>query len=940
MKYTLDWNEYASKARQAVAEGCVLLKNDKQALPIKKESKVALFGRIQFNYYKSGTGSGGMVNAPYVVSILDALKEENIELNQELLATYEKWIEKNPIDKGKGWAAEPWCQKEMELSDDLVSSIASQSDEAVIIIGRTAGEDQDNSATEGSYLLTALEADMIKKVSKYFEKTVVVLNVGNIIDMKWVDEFSPEAVLYAWQGGIEGGHGVADVLMGRVNPCGKLADTIAYDYRDYPSTANFNKDKEKFDRGAAGLYKHNGTVAIEDADIYEEDIYVGYRYFETAAREKVMYPFGFGMSFTKFNIDASFSLLEDDRVKIDAIVRNTGTCEGKEVVQIYCEPPQGKLCKPVRNLVAYGKTYALNPGEEQSLSWTIDMTKVASYDDGGYTGYANSYVLEAGEYAFYAGSDVRSASKIGGFSLADMVVVEQLSEALAPVQAFDRMVIDLQGGIADIGKQPVPTRTIDLNRRIADKRPESRPFSGDKGYKFIDVANKRVSIEDFIDQLSDVELIQMTRGEGMSSNKVTPGIAGSYGGVTKRLKEHFGMPVAGLSDGPSGIRMDCGAEAFAMPNGTSLACTFNQELVEELYSQAAGEIRFNKIDSLLGPGINIHRNPLNGRNFEYFSEDPYLTGSMAVAVLKGLHSKGVTGTIKHFAANNREFDRNFANSIVSQRALREIYLKGFEMAVKEAGAYNIMTTYGLINGIYTAGNYDLNTTVLRDEWGFDGVTMTDWWARIGEDGESGTIQQTGLMIRAQNDLYEVTADSESNANNDDSEEMLKKGVITRGELLRNARNIVSSLLKTPVADRLINGEDDILELNRPKSSRPDPKIMPAKEYTSGELELDVSQMVTSAGSVNQFPIRINGKGQYGLRMKLKSDLSELSQTSMSISVNNLLVSTLTVHGTDGKWIEKEAEFEVFVSIDNYVDIAFAQTGIDIGAITVTLKKSF
>ena len=257
------------------------------------------------------------------------------------------------------------------------------------------------------------------------------------------------------------------------------------------------------------------------------------------------------------------------------------------------------------------------------------------------------------------------------------------------------------------------------------------------------------------------------------------------------------------------------------------------------------------------------------------------------------------------------------------------------MAVREAGAYNIMSTYGQINGTYTASNYDLNTTILRNEWGFDGIVMTDWWARMGDDGKPGSIQETGFMIRSQNDVYEVTSDSQSNANDDDAMEKLEQGVITRGELLRCARNIVSSLLKTPVADRLVNGEDDIEELNRPRSSRPEPKVMPAKVYEGGELELDVTGMDTSAGSVNQFPIKINGKGSYSLNITLKSDLSELSQTSMSISANNMLVTTLTIHGTEGKWIEKKVAFEVFVSIDNYLDFSFAQTGIEISRITVS-----
>ena len=940
MKYTLDWKEYASKARQAVAEGCVLLKNDNEALPISKGAKIALFGRIQFHYYKSGTGSGGMVNAPYVVSILDALKEEDIVLNKSLLETYEKWIEEHPYNKGKGWAAEPWCQEEMSLSDEVVEAAASESDEAVIIIGRTAGEDQDNSATEGSYLLTSLERDMIEKVCKKFDKTVVVLNVGNILDMNWVDEYDPSAVLYAWQGGIEGGHGVADVLRGRVNPCGKLADTIAYDYRDYPSTENFNKDSDKVNRDTTAIFKREGVFEIDDEDIYAEDVYVGYRYFETASKDRVKYPFGYGLSYTTFDIDTTFSMISEDRVCIKSSVTNTGACEGKEVVQVYYEPPQGAICKPVRNLIAFSKTGVLAPGESTTLECNIDLADLASYDDGGYTGHINCFVLEKGEYVFFAGNSVRAAVEVGRFSLGDTVVVKQLTEALAPTAAFDRLIIRIDGDKVIQDKQPVPLRTIDIAKRIADNRPVSRECTGDKGYKFADVAKGKVSIEEFIDQMTDLDLIHLSRGEGMSSNKVTPGIAGSYGGATKRLNELFGVPMAGLADGPSGLRMDCGTEAFAMPNGTALACTFNKELVEELYGQAAGEIRLNKIDSLLGPGINIHRNPLNGRNFEYFSEDPYLTGSMAVAALKGLHTRGVTGTIKHFAANNREFDRNFMNSIVSQRALREIYLKAYEMAVREAGAYNIMTTYGQINGTYTAGNYDLNTTILREEWGFDGIVMTDWWARIGDDGKPGTIKQTGFMIRSQNDVYEVTADAESNANDDDAEEMLEKGVITRGELLRNARNIVSSLLKTPVADRLVNGEDDIEELNRPRSSRPDPKIMPAAQFTGEDLMLDVSMMDTSAGSLNQFPVRIDEKGHYILHIRLKSDLSELSQTSMSISSNNLLIQTLTVHGTNGEWIEKEVEFEVFVSIDNYIDLAFAQTGIDIESIRISQKFKY
>lgn len=940
MRFTLDWKEYAKVARKAVAEGCVLLKND-NALPIKKDSKISLFGRIAFNYYKSGTGSGGMVNAPYIVSILDALKDENdIVINEDLLAIYTKWVEANPFNKGKGWANEPWCQEEMELSDEIVKTASENSDEAVIIIGRTAGEDQDNSAREGSYLLTAKEEAMVEKVCKYFDKTVVVLNVGNTIDMKWVEKYNPSAVLYAWQGGIEGGHGVADVLLGRVNPCGKLADTIAYDYKDYPSTANFNKLAADIDPLKYVELRSKGQVATDDRDVYEEDIYVGYRYFETAAQEKVLYPFGYGLSYTSFEIESVSSYETDDRIKVVSRVTNTGKVAGREVVQIYYNPPQGKLAKPVRNLIEFGKTKTLAPGESEELVFLLDIVKMASFDDGGYTGHKNCYVLEAGEYEIYAGNSVRSAVKAGSFNLADTVVVKELSEALAPHYEFERMVLKVNGDTVTEERQAVPQREIDLEQRIKDNRPEDRPCTGNKGYKFVDVANGKVSVDDFLAQLTNLDLIHMSRGEGMSSNKVTPGIAGSYGGVTKRLHDDFGMPIAGLSDGPSGIRMDCGAEAFAMPNGTALACTFNKELVNKLYQYAGKEIRFNKIDSLLGPGINIHRSPLNGRNFEYFSEDPYLTGSMAVAQLKGLNTTKVTGTVKHFAGNNREFNRHFVNSTISQRALREIYLKAFEMAVIEGGAYNIMTTYGLVNEMYTAGNYDLTTTILREEWGFEGIAMTDWWAKINEEGQPGSIQNVGVMIRAQNDVYEVTADSENNANNDDAEEKLASGFITRGELLRNSRNIVNSLLKTPVTDRLVNGEDEIEEINRPESSKQKPRVMAAKEFTGEELELNLTGFDTNAGSINQFPIRIPGKGIFNIHIKMKSDLGELSQTSMSISVNNMLIHTVTIHGTDGEWVENDYDFMIFHSVDNYLDFAFAQTGIDIERIAITKVKDF
>ena len=356
-RYVIDWKAYAGTAVKAAAEGAVLLKNDKKALPLQEGMKLAVFGRIQFDYYKSGTGSGGMINTKYVVGILDALKEENLEIDQELEQVYRDWIMEHPYDFGSGWAQEPWSQQEMPLSGGIVERAAKVNDAALVIIGRTAGEDRDAKKEAGSFYLSGEEEKMMERVCAAFDRVIVVLNVGNIIDMKWVKAYDPQAVLYVWQGGMEGGHAAAEVLMGRMNPCGKLTDTIALSVEDYPSAANF---------GGA------------DGDRYAEDIYVGYRYFETfrEAKEKVLYPFGFGLSYTSFALSGRMEAGKEGGM-FYVRVKNTGDAAGKEVVQIYVEAPQGKLGKPARALAAFAKTGCLLPGEEQELTIEVKNWKSA-----------------------------------------------------------------------------------------------------------------------------------------------------------------------------------------------------------------------------------------------------------------------------------------------------------------------------------------------------------------------------------------------------------------------------------------------------------------------------------------------------------------------------------------------------------------------------------
>lgn len=657
---TLDWEQYLKTAAQVVSEGIVMLKNDNDALPLNPDDEIALFGRIQLHYYKSGTGSGGMVNVSKITGIPDGLLENGVSVNEELLDVYRKWDSENPFDLGDGWGKEPWSQTEMPLDEALVAHVSESSHTAIVIIGRTAGEEQDNSLHEGSYLLTSAEKDMLAKVRRHFPKMIVLLNVGNIIDMNELLSFDPDSVLYVWQGGMTGGTGTADVLTGKISPCGKLTDTIAANVNDYPSAPYFGDPYRNF---------------------YSEDIYVGYRYFETFARDKVLYPFGFGLSYTTFDIAITGAKQLSDKWDFTVKVTNTGNYSGKEVVQIYCKAPQGRLGKPSRVLCGYEKTDTLAPGKSQVMTISVSNAQIASYDDSGVTGHAHCFVLEEGTYRFYAGSDVRSAKEFYHCPQNSTEVISRHEQALAPVESFDRIHPEISEGRYVIRMENVPLSHVDEAKRRQDNLPKEIPFTGDKGIRLADVKNGTHTMDEFIAQLTDYDLSCMIRGEGMNSPKVTAGTAAAFGGVSDELTA-LGIPCGCCDDGPSGMRLDCGTKAFSLPNGTMIACTFNRTLIRELFSLTGLEMIANKVDCLLGPGMNIHRHPLNGRNFEYFSEDPFLTGTIASAQLKGLHSAGVTGTIKHFCGNNQETDRHDTNAVISERALREIYLKGFEIARK------------------------------------------------------------------------------------------------------------------------------------------------------------------------------------------------------------------------------------------------------------------
>lgn len=880
---------FSKKVREAGAEGIVMLKNDHETLPIKANERLSVFGRCQIDYYRSGTGSGGSVNVPYKVNALDGLRNSGVvQINEVLASIYEEYIERNPFDNGGGgWAAEPWFQKEMPLEEKWVVEAHQHSDKALIIIGRTAGEEQDNEAKPGSFHLTPTEKDMIRKVTTHFDKVIVALNVSNIIDMSWLDQeaypHSISSVIYSWQGGMEGGNALADVLTGRVVPSGKLTDTIAYKLEDYPSNDQFGDDK---------------------TNIYAEDIYVGYRYFETFCPDKVQFPFGFGLSFTSFDIQVAGVEMNEKEQCLDfqVMVRNTGsTYAGKEVVQLYYEMPQGLLGKPKRELGAFCKTGIINPGDVEIVDLKVRFSDMASYDTSGITGNRGAFVLEAGKVRFYIGNSVQDVKEI---EMDDTISVNKYTTVLEThenIMGAKRLFKVMRPGVCqsdgtfEVSYDTVTNLNVSLENRIDQRLPQPVSVTGDQGYKLQDVKSGTVSMEDFIGQLNQTELETLVRGEGMSSPKVTSGTAGAFGGVSDALRR-YGIPVACAADGPSGVRMDSGEEAVQLPIGTLLACTWNPELVEDLYEYEGKEMRMNQVDTLLGPGMNIHRHPLNGRNFEYFSEDPLLTGKMAAAVVRGINREGVHGTIKHYACNDQEHNRSLVESVVSERALREIHLRPFEIAVKEGKAKSVMTAYNPINGIWSASNYDLNTTVLRNEWGFDGIVMTDWWAKMNDPVKGGKedVKKLGSMLKAQNDLYMLVGNdgAEVNTNQDDISESIESGWLTLGELQRSAMNICAFIMDTPCIDRPIKVQGV--------------KSIPSTGKEDGlPATLNLDEIMVESKEDMSCWFKVDRKGIYGISCTMTYDKDASAQSSYNLYLNNHFVANVQLNGTWGNQVRQK-----------------------------------
>lgn len=727
--------EHIAVSLEAAMEGMVLLKNENEQLPLAKGSRIALFGKATCDYVRGGEGSG-LVNTAYVRSLADGfeLLKEEVSVFPDTVTFYQHDLEQQYAE-----GRIPGLTEEPELPESLLCRARAFTDTAVLSFCRTSGEGWDADSPlghaseieacnqwmvdlasklypQGCFYLNEAEKTLVKRICDAFPHVIVCLNTGVIMDTSWIrSNPAISAALLTWQGGMEGGLAAARLLLGDAVPCGHLADTIPNRLEDLPSTGNF----------------HENDNYVE----YADDIFVGYRYFSTipGAAEKVCYPFGYGLSYTSFALSAPRLFIKDAEafeLEAEVTVSNRGNYAGKEVVQLYLEAPQGKLGKAARVLTAYQKTPVLAPGESILLRLDVNLRDFASYDDTGLL-QRSAYVLEKGTYHFYLGTNVAEAAPLQEtFTLDEDVVARQVSACLVPSQLSRRL-------RADGTWEELPCRPYEeeedhgLSRQSFEETEAIVPASrARKRYSLLkwpcgnptleEVAEGTLSLEEFVEKLPDDMLADLLGGQPNT------GVASSYG--IGNIPE-FGVPNVMTSDGPAGINIQksAGVATTSFPCSTLLACTWNPDITYAVGRAGAEELKENNLSMWLTPAVNIHRSPLCGRNFEYYSEDGFLAGKQAAAMVRGIQSLRVGCCLKHFALNGKETNRKISDTRVSERAARELYLKPFEIVVKEAAPWAVMGSYNKINGIRACENKDLLTTILRDEWHFEGFVTTDWW---------------------------------------------------------------------------------------------------------------------------------------------------------------------------------------------------------------------
>jgi beta-glucosidase len=631
--------EHDEVALQAAREGMVLLKNEGNILPLAPDSKLYIEGASKF---RIGAVGAGRINPRYSIGLSRAVDEfSNFKFNEN-------------------------------------------AETGIFVVSRASGENFDNNAIKGEFYLSEEEEEQISRMANRYKNTVAIISSGYPMDLRWVEKYKIDAVIWCGFSGMLGGKALVEILDGRVNPSGKLPDTWSNDYFDIPASANFYRAKDADSALSADFPYFIDTC-------YEEDIYVGYRYFETFDKP-VAYPFGFGLSYTKFDINTS---LKD--MNIFATVKNIGNTEGKEVVQVYVKIPEGKLEQPAKRLVGFAKTCLLVPGETQELDMEIAKNSLASFHS-----ETSCWIMEKGKYEFYAGSSIKNLSKCGELVLEEDEIIKKVENLMAPPIKLNTL------------SKKNPEFPKGLNSGIKENVIELTPKAVRKKY-----AETDKEIDDLVFNMSVEELARLSvcasHGWGMHEK-------GEAGRIYRLEKYH--IPYFAVADGNNGVNVN--KPNIGMPCSNTVCATFNRDLAYEVGRVIAEEAKENNIQMILAPAMNIHRNPLNGRHPEYFSEDPYLAGIMAGHQSKGLEENGVSSCIKHAVANNCESARKRNHSIISERALREIYLKVFEVAIGVHNPDSMMTGYNAVNGVFTAEDEEMIQGIFRGEFGFQGFVMTDW----------------------------------------------------------------------------------------------------------------------------------------------------------------------------------------------------------------------
>ena len=722
-------------ARSAAADGMVLLKNSNSTLPISLDKEIALFGITSYRCFRMGWGSGDMMAQP-TVQIADGLEAAGYKLNADVKKIATEWAEAHDSEYrgvNRDWFKWVYRFNEFEISDDQIKKAAKSSDVAVITIGRCSGESDDLKNEEGFHKLHSEEVALIKRVSEVFEHTVLLMNVCGVIDLTSIEEMNVDSILDVSLCGEQFGNAVADIVSGKVCPSGRLSTTWAKKYEDYPTCEGVD------------------TTVIP----YNEGIYVGYRYFDTFGVEP-RYPFGFGLSYTEFKMRAYDVDVDGALVDFCVEVTNTGKTSGKEVVQCYISCPDGKLEKAYQELCSYAKTDCLEPGESEELILSFNLTDMASYDE-----ERAAFILEPGKYVVRYGNSSRNTHVAFVIEVEEEIICVKTVNRLIPEDGALNLIskkgytpYTYAGEQKEIDKAQIFVVEADkIETEICNKYEDSLPEilvpkNDGKVYTLEDVANGEADIEDVVAQFTNEELSCMLNGviySGSDANANVGSMSIKVKGAAGEMwtSEKYKIPTNACADGPSGVRLaifntpesddtDMAKEMVSYPSGTCLANSWDLEAAYCLGECVRNDLEVSDIEGWLAPGINIHRNPLNGRNFEYISEDPLLAGNVGAYITFGVQYNeegdptGRYTTVKHFACNNMEYERGISDSRVSERALREIYLKPFKIAVTDSAPLAIMTAYNKINGKFSATNFDLLNGVLRGEWGFDGMVMTDW----------------------------------------------------------------------------------------------------------------------------------------------------------------------------------------------------------------------